>query len=63
MGMYGTAAFVPEAVSSTEDPAYHQLWFVSNGWDFILVTLICMTPPSARELTDSQRIVDGVNLK
>jgi hypothetical protein len=62
MGRYGTAAFVPETTASTGVPAYQQVWFVSNGWDFVLITFISMSPLSTRELSDAQRIVDGVNL-
>jgi len=50
-GRMGTAAF-----TSTEHPRT-QIWFLSNGRDFILVTHICTTDADPIEVSEAQEIV------
>lgn len=55
-GMLGTAVF-----RSAEYPRF-QVWHVSNGRDFIMVTHICPEEPDPTEVTDAQEIVRSVTL-
>lgn len=50
-GTLGTAVF-----RSSENPRI-QMWHLSNGRDFIMVTHICPTKPDAVEVREAQEIV------
>ena len=50
-GTMGTAVF-----HSTENPTI-QMWHLSNGRDFIMVTHICPTEPDPIEVREAQEIV------
>ena len=49
-GIFGTIA-----VKGTS-PAYVQAWVLSNQSDYILVTLVCYTPPDAQETKEAHEI-------
>ena len=55
MGLFGSAAFV-----NPGNPDYQQVWYVSNGLDFLFITFIA-SKPKEQELAAAQRIVEGVN--
>ena len=55
-GTMGSAIF-----RSTENPRI-QIWHVSNGRDFIMVTHICPTAPDPVEVREAQEIVRTVTL-
>lgn len=62
MGSFGTAAFKPTEPIPPDDPAFSQVWFITNGWDFVLATFIAMQPPEQQELDDAHRIAEGIDL-
>ena len=51
LGSFGTAVF-----QSSEYPRI-QLWYLSNGYDFVLATHVCSTEPEAAEVKEAQQIV------
>jgi hypothetical protein len=55
-GTLGTAVF-----RSEENPRI-QMWHLSNGRDFIMVTHICPTDPEPIEVQDAQEIVRALTL-
>lgn len=56
LGTYGTAIF------SSPECARFQLWYLSNGRDFVLATHICMTEPEPVEIAEAQEIVGMLQL-
>ncbi len=56
LGIFGTAVF-----QSAEYPRF-QVWRVSNGRDFIMVTHICPEVPDPAEVTETQEIVRTVTI-
>ena len=63
MGAFGTAVFKRTESTPTETPAYSQVWFLSNGLDFVFATFIGMQDPNAREVADAQRIAQGIDFR
>ncbi|WP_425615750.1 hypothetical protein NA78x_005681 [Anatilimnocola sp. NA78] len=57
-GGYGTAIFVPQEAPTVDAPKHAQIWILSNGLDFIFVTLFAMDAPHHRELEGAQEIVN-----
>ena len=57
LGLYGTAVFLPSARMRA------QLWFVSNGRDFVLVSYVCPAAPATGEVAEAQAIVSGMTLR
>jgi hypothetical protein len=55
-GRFGTAVF-----RSTENPRV-QIWHLSNGRDFIMVTHICPQAPDPAEVREAQEIVRSLTL-
>jgi len=49
-GIFGTIA------AKGTSPAYVQAWVLSNQSDYILVTLVCYTPPSVQEMKEAHEI-------
>jgi len=58
VGSFGTAIFLPDESADEDAPKHAQIWILSNGLDFIFVTLLAMAPPHHRELAGAQQIVD-----
>lgn len=56
LGTFGTAVFRSEAT-----PRF-QLWFLSNGRDFVLATHICVAEPEPAEVVEARRIVEMLGL-
>ena len=56
-GNFGTAVF-----RTAEDPRI-QLWRLSNGRDFVLVTHICPAEPDAKEVAEADQIVQSLTLE
>lgn len=56
MGTFGTAVF------RCEDPTVCQVWFLSNGLDFVFVTFTAMQEPLEKELKDAQSIIEAIEL-
>lgn len=56
-GIFGTAVF-----TSNEFPRT-QIWYLSDGCNFILATHICPGTPEPKEVTEAQTIVDSLFLK
>jgi hypothetical protein len=56
LGTFGTAMF-----RSAEWPRT-QLWYLSNGRDFVLATHICAVEPEAAEVSEAQQIVGTLGL-
>lgn len=63
MGAFGTAAFKRKWLTPRNAPAYCQVWFISNGLDFILATFIAMQEPHDQELADAQRIAEAIDFR
>lgn len=63
LGAYGTASFTHRGVPPDSQAAFSQVWFLSNGLDFVLVTFLAMSAPVSQELHDAERIAMGINLK
>jgi hypothetical protein len=63
MGLFGTAAFTRTEAMSPEEPAWSQVWFITNGLDFVLATFFAMEAPTDRELADVQRIAEGIDFR
>src|SRR5262245_17547045 len=63
MGSFGTAAFKRSKTMLSDAPAYSQVWFLSNGLDFVFATFIAMREPKDRELADAQRIAEGIDFR
>jgi hypothetical protein len=57
LGKLGTAVF------RTDDFPRFQVWFLSNGKDFILATYICDQEPDEAEVAEAQAIVENATLK
>jgi hypothetical protein len=55
-GGLGTAVF------RSNQHARIQIWFLSNGRDFIMVTHICTSAPDPKEVAEVQQIVPGLTL-
>lgn len=56
LGTFGSAVF------QSEEYAREQFWYLSNGWDFVLATLICTTEPDPDEVAEAQQIVQMLTL-
>ena len=56
-GIYGTAVF------SGSDFHRVQVWYLSNGKDFILATHICQEEPDPTEVKEAQTIVTEIELE
>jgi hypothetical protein len=56
LGSFGAVVF-----RSAECPRF-QLWYLSNGRDFVLATHICTVEPEAAEVFEAQQIVDMLGL-
>ena len=56
LGTFGTASF------RSEKWPHAQLWYLSNGKDFVLATLLCETAPDPEEIGEAHGIVLGVTL-
>jgi hypothetical protein len=56
LGTLGTAIF------HTDDFPRFQVWFLSNGQDFILATYICDQEPEPAEVAEAQAIVENATL-
>jgi hypothetical protein len=39
-----------------------QLWYLSNGFDFVLATHVCCDEPEAAEIAEAQQIVGLIEL-
>jgi hypothetical protein len=63
MGAFGTAAFKPTESMQSDTPTYCQAWFLSNGLDFVFATFFAMQEPQDRELSDAQRIAEGIDFR
>jgi hypothetical protein len=63
MGSFGTAAFKPTSSMPDDAPQYCQVWFLSNGLDFVFATFIAMQEPDDREVAAAQRVAEGVALR
>ncbi|HYV38835.1 MAG TPA: hypothetical protein VE988_24340, partial [Gemmataceae bacterium] len=63
MGTYGTAVFNRSDSESSDEPEYSQVWFLSNGLDFVFATFIAVEEPKAREVADAHRIAEGIDFK
>ena len=63
MGWVGTAAFRRAKSMPLDAPAYCQVWFLSNGLDFVFATFISVQDPQDRELADAQRIAEGIDFR
>jgi len=57
LGVYGSATF-----RSQEFP-WFQIWYLSNGYDFVLATYICEIRPASVELKEVQDIVTQIDLE
>jgi hypothetical protein len=44
-------------------PEYCQVWFLSNGLDFVFATFVAMQNPDDRELAAAQRIAEGIDFR
>jgi hypothetical protein len=56
LGEFGSAIF-----SSAEFP-HTQLWYLTNGLDFVLATFVCTEKPGTDEIAEAQEIVSWVEL-
>jgi len=56
-GIYGTAIF------KSAKHNHMQVWYLSNGLDFILVTLISDSNASSQKALEAQNIVKKLNIK
>jgi hypothetical protein len=56
LGYFGTAVF-----HSAEFPRI-QLWYLSNGYDFVLATHVCTVEPEDAEVTEAQQTVGMLGL-
>jgi hypothetical protein len=63
MGAFGTAIFQRTNAMAPEAPAYFQVWFISNGLDFVFATFVAMTKPQDRELADAQLIAEAIDVR
>jgi hypothetical protein len=63
MGVFGAAVFLRTNEMSSDEPAYQQIWYLSNGLDFVLATFVAMLEPDEKELADAQRIAEGINFQ
>ncbi len=62
MGSFGTAAFVRSDALPADELSYYQVWFISNGLDFILATFIAGSPQDC-EIAAAQRIAEAVDFR
>jgi hypothetical protein len=56
VGLFGSAIF-----HSDEWP-HSQVWYMSDGRDFVLVTFICAASPTSDELAEAREIVSKITL-
>ncbi len=63
MGSFGTASFRRTKSMPPDTPEYCQVWFLSNGLDFVFATFIAMQPPDGREVAAAQRIAEGIDFR
>jgi hypothetical protein len=63
MGSFGTAAFKRTKSMPPGAPQYCQVWFLSNGLDFVFATFIAMQEPDDREVAAAQRIAEGIDFR
>jgi len=55
-GIYGTAIFKSEEFHRT------QVWYLSDGYNFILATYICTATPEAEEISEAQDIINSIRI-
>ena len=55
-GTMGTAVF------RAPEHARFQIWFLSNGRDFITATHVCIDEPEPKEVAEAQQIVENLTL-
>lgn len=63
MGAFGTAAFRRTKSTPRRVPEYCQVWFLSNGLDFVFATFIAMQKPDDCEVAAAQRIAEGIDFR
>jgi hypothetical protein len=63
LGYYGTAVFGRGEGVQSDEAFCNQIWFLSDGLDFVFVTFFASSTPPEQEFHDAQRIVDGIALK
>ena len=56
LGQFGTV------VAKGDEPAYTQVWVLSKGNDFVLITHICNHEPSQAEVDEARAIALGTTL-
>jgi hypothetical protein len=60
MGLFGTAAFKRKFWKPRSSPFFCQVWFLSNGLDFVFVTFIAETAPDKEEVTKADLIARAI---
>ncbi len=63
MGSFGTATFARTKSMAPETPEYCQVWFLSNGLDFVFATFIATHKPDTRELVAAERIIEALEFR
>ena len=63
MGVFGAAAFRRRKSMPAAAPEHCQVWFLSNGLDFVFATFIAMQMPDDREVAAAQRIAEGIDFR
>jgi hypothetical protein len=63
MGAFGAAAFKRIESIQPDAPAYCQVWFLSNGLDFVFVTFIAMEDPQDEEIAGAQQIAERIDFR
>jgi hypothetical protein len=63
MGSFGTAGFKRTQSMPPDAPDYCQVWFLTNGLDFVLATFIAMQHPDHREVAAAQKIAEGIDFR
>jgi hypothetical protein len=63
MGSFGTAAFRRTKSMPPDAPVYCQVWFLSNGLDFVFATFIATQKPDKREVAAAQKIAEGIDFR
>jgi hypothetical protein len=56
LGTFGSAVF-----QSAENPLT-QVWYLSDGRDFVLVTFVCVAPPTPEEVAEAREMVSRITL-
>lgn len=63
MGTFGTAAFKRTETMPPDASEYCQVWFLSNGLDFVMATFIAVQKPDDREVAAAQQIAEGIDFR